>query len=491
MHFTSRYWAGVSLAGVLTVTALLLEQPAPLVGAAGIGTWLLAQQYRFVRQTRETLEGLSVVQTSSRDRVVKGNPFVVVAAVSADHDVSLAVEVTCNPSVSVSGVDADDRRCRLDTGKRSATTTMTGTGTVAGEITYGRPDVRVTDPFGFFEVTTRVGDPLPIQVAARSPRELHIGAGGERLAVGYGEHDTAQLGTGLEPAEIREYSPGDNIRRIDWKATARLNYPHIRKYERKTQRRAALVVDHRIEMGSGPSGGRMLDYAVDVALLFLNDARRNGDPVGLYAIGDKGTTVETGLSAGIDQYNHVRRCLEDLEPTGGSGPEEPAFSTHQTRARQLAAQLSESTQFDDTLRPYVSERAAYVRRTRNRPLFSTVRTHAAPLREATWTVLITDDTDRAEVHDTVKLAQQYGSHVAVFLTPRVLFEDHAVDERDAVSQRYREFENFRQTLMELDGVTAFEVAPGNKLDAVLSVGPAATQGGGQASTGPQSSGGVR
>jgi len=491
MRFTSRYWAGIALAGVLTVTSLLLKRPEPLIGASGIGAWLFAQQYRFLRQTRQTVDSLSVTQTSSRDRVVKGDQFTVTVDVSADHDVPINVAVTCNPSVSVSTIDAPARRCQLEPGEQAATTRMTTAGTVAGEVSFAPPDVTLSDPSRFFEVTVPIGEPLTVQIENRSDRELHVGAGGQRLAAEYGEHDTLQQGAGLEPAEIREYSPGDEIRRIDWKATARYNYPHIRKYERKTQRRTALVVDHRAKMGFGPSDKRMLDHAVDVALLFLTDARRNGDTVGLYAVGDDGLTVETGLSSGEEQYNRLRRSLEELHPTSKSGSGTPAFTAHQGHARRLADRLRGSVSFDWTLRPYVSEHDAYVRRIESRPLFSAVRAHATPLRESTWTVIITDDSDRAELHDTVKLAQQHDGHVAVFLTPRVLFEEHAADERESAYRRYREFEEFRRDLMELDGVTAFEVGPENKLEDVLSVGRAANEGDGQTTAPTQPPGGGR
>jgi uncharacterized protein (DUF58 family) len=474
MRVSSRYWAGVALTGVLTAFALVLQRPVPLIGAAGLGTWLLAHQYRFVRQTRRTVDGLTVEQTSSRERVTKDEPFTVRVAASLDHPSSLDVAVTSRPSVSVTDVGRDERRCRLEPGDQEATTTLTAAGTVAGHITFDYPEATLTDPFGFFGETVTVGHPLDVQVETRAPRDLHVGAGGERLAIGYGEHDTMQLGAGLEPAEIREYAPGDEMRRIDWKATARLNYPHVRKYERKTPRRTTLVVDHRAKMGTGPRGEQMLDYARDVALLFLNNASTHEDPVSLYAVGDEGLTVEEEFGAGLDQYNRLRQRLDDLTPTSDADVGDRAndeLVTHPARARRRAERLSSgTTAFDRTLRPYVAERDAYVRRLETRPLFAAVRSHAADLRQSTWTILLTDDSGRAEVHDAVKLARRGDGHVAVFLTPSVLFEDDARSDPKVAYRRYRDFEQFRRKLSEMDDVTAFEVAPGGRLEAVLSAG---------------------
>lgn len=491
MLATSRYWAGVALAGVLTAYGLLLGRPVPLVGAAGIGAWLLAHQFRFVRQARRTVDALTVDQTSSRERVTKDEPFAVTVEASLDRPSPLDVEVTSKPSVSVTNVDREKHRCRLERGEQTASTTLSATGSVAGQLSFGRPEATLMDPFGLFTETVTVGHTLDVQVETPVPRDLHIGARGERLAIGYGERDTVQLGAGLEPTEVREYSPGDEMRRIDWKATARLNHPHVRKYERKTPRRTALVVDHRANMGTGPQGEQMLDYARDVALLFLNDARMHEDPVSLYAVGDEGLTVEQEFSVGVEQYDRLRRQLGDLTPTAkpdSTDRPRSEFVTHPARARRLADRFAtEATAFERTLRPYVSNHEAYVRRLEARPLFSAVRAHASDLHRSTRTVLVTDDSDRAEVHDAVKLARQGDGHVAVFLTPSVLFEADAFDDREAAYRRYRDFEHFRRKLTELDDVSAFEVAPGARLEAVLGVG---RRRGTSAATEPQA-GGVR
>ena len=471
MRVTSRYWAGVALGGVLTAFALVLGRPVPLVGAAGVGALLLAHQYRFVGQAQRTVNGLSVEQRSSRERVTKDERFTVTVDASLDLPSPLGVEIACEPSVSVSDVSEAERRCRVGPGEREATTTMMASGAVAGQISFDRPEVTLTDPAGLFTETVTVGHSLTVQVEARAPRDLHIGAGGERLAIGYGERDTVQLGAGLEPAEIREYRAGDEVRRVDWKATARLNYPHVREYERKTPRRTALVVDHRSIMATGPRGERMLDYARDVALLFLNDARIHEDPVSLYAMDEEGLTVEAEFGAGIEHYRRLRRQLGELTPSPEARTDvRQAFTTHPARANRLAQRLNGESAFEQTIEPYVSERIAYVRRLADRPLLSVIRTHAADLRQSTWTILVTDDSGRAEVHDAVKLASRGEGHVAVFLTPRVLFEEGSLSDREAAYQRYRDFEDFRRQLTELADVTAFEVGPGARLEALLRVG---------------------
>lgn len=483
MRVSNRYWEIVALAGVLTGFALFIGDPLPLVGATGIGLWLLAHQYRFLTRFKGEINNITVTQSSTRDRVIKDQPFVVSVDVSTDRPAELGAKIASNHPVSVTDVPSDESSCELARGEQGANTAFTATGVVAGQLRFEPPDVTLTDPTGLFMETISLGDPLTVEIEAKPPRDLHVGAGGEQLSFGYGEHSSPQLGEGLEPIEVAEYSPGDELRRIDWKATARLGYPHVRKFERKIPRRISLVVDHRESMRAGPPGQRKIDYARDVALLFLNDARTHNDPIGLSAFGDSGVTVAEEIRADLEHYNRLREQIEQLTPTVSTDQTANAtrnYQMHTAKARHLADQLSDDeSPFASTLRPYVTQRDAYIRRLDSRPLFSTVKAHESTVQQATWTVLITDDTNRAEVHDAVKFARQGDGHVAVFLTPSALFDSETSDDREAAFRRYREFEDFRRILTEMESVTAFEVGPGKRLESLLSArrfGNASTDG---------------
>ena len=51
--------------------------------------------------------------------------------------------------------------------------------------------------------------------------------------------------------EIRKYLPGDDVRNIDWKVTARIRKPHVRVFTEERDRPAILVVDQRMPMFFG------------------------------------------------------------------------------------------------------------------------------------------------------------------------------------------------------------------------------------------------
>src|ERR1700754_2942462 len=70
-----------------------------------------------------------------------------------------------------------------------------------------------------------------------------------------GRFASRMRGRGLNLEEIRDYRPGDDVRSIDGKVTARLRKPHIRVFDEERDRQALLVVDQRLSMffGSGLS----------------------------------------------------------------------------------------------------------------------------------------------------------------------------------------------------------------------------------------------
>ena len=66
-----------------------------------------------------------------------------------------------------------------------------------------------------------------------------------------GRFASRMRGRGLNFEEIRDYRPGDDVRSIDWKVTARLQKPHIRVFNEERDRQTLLVVDQRLSMFFG------------------------------------------------------------------------------------------------------------------------------------------------------------------------------------------------------------------------------------------------
>ncbi len=102
-----------------------------------------------------------------------------------------------------------------------------------------------------------------------------------------GRHASKLRGRGLNFEEIRNYLPGDDIRTIDWKVTARLGEPHIRVYTEERDRPALVVVDQRMSMFFGSVLNLKSVTAAEAAAMAGFAILRAGDRVGGIVFGDR------------------------------------------------------------------------------------------------------------------------------------------------------------------------------------------------------------
>ena len=96
-----------------------------------------------------------------------------------------------------------------------------------------------------------------------------------------GEHLTPQTGSGTELAMIRPYYPGDDVRHIDWMATARLQEPYVRVHVGERALTTWLVLDVSASMAFGTADRRKADVAEGVALAVGHVATRRGNRLGV------------------------------------------------------------------------------------------------------------------------------------------------------------------------------------------------------------------
>lgn len=101
-----------------------------------------------------------------------------------------------------------------------------------------------------------------------------------------GRHNSRLRGRGLSFAELRDYRPGDDIRSIDWKATARLRSPYIRVYSEERERPVLLLVDQRSSMFFGSRRTTKAGAAAEVAALSAWRVLQAKDRVGAILFGD-------------------------------------------------------------------------------------------------------------------------------------------------------------------------------------------------------------
>jgi len=95
-----------------------------------------------------------------------------------------------------------------------------------------------------------------------------------------GRHATRLRGRGLNFEEMRNYLPGDDVRMIDWKATARTGTPYVRVFTEERDRQALLVVDQRMTMYFGTRLNLKSVTAAEAAAIVAFQILEAGDRVG-------------------------------------------------------------------------------------------------------------------------------------------------------------------------------------------------------------------
>jgi uncharacterized protein (DUF58 family) len=100
-----------------------------------------------------------------------------------------------------------------------------------------------------------------------------------------GRHPSPHRGSSVEFSEYRKYVPGDDLRRLDWRAYGRSDRFFVKEFEADTNLRCCLVLDTSGSMGfTGAGGVSKLEYARRLAGTLGHLAMKQGDAVGLSCV---------------------------------------------------------------------------------------------------------------------------------------------------------------------------------------------------------------
>jgi uncharacterized protein (DUF58 family) len=96
-----------------------------------------------------------------------------------------------------------------------------------------------------------------------------------------GEYASAFRGRGIEFADVREYQPGDDVRTIDWKVTARLGNTYVKRHLEERELGLLLVVDASASGAFGSARRTKRELATELAAVLAFAAARSNDRAGL------------------------------------------------------------------------------------------------------------------------------------------------------------------------------------------------------------------
>ena len=102
-----------------------------------------------------------------------------------------------------------------------------------------------------------------------------------------GQYESVFRGRGMQFEEVREYTPGDDVRDIDWNVTARAGKPYIKRYREEREMTVLLAVDMSGSGDFGTVGKSKNELAAELCAVLAFAAIRNNDKVGLLIFTDE------------------------------------------------------------------------------------------------------------------------------------------------------------------------------------------------------------
>lgn len=139
-------------------------------------------------------------------------------------------------------------------------------------------------------------------------RQIQLRTGKVVSDVMAGEYHSVFKGRGMEFEDVREYSPGDDVRNIDWNVTARTNFPHIKNFKEERELTVMLLVDISASSGFGTTGYSKANIIAKICATIAISAIKNNDKIELILFSDK---IENVIPAKKGS-KHVLRIIREL-----------------------------------------------------------------------------------------------------------------------------------------------------------------------------------
>src|SRR5215216_786299 len=118
-------------------------------------------------------------------------------------------------------------------------------------------------------------------------RELEIKSKKLTTDLFTGEYHSAFKGRGMSFKEVREYSPGDDIRFIDWNVSARFGHPFSKIFEEERELTVMLLIDVSASSLFGTTHASKKEIATEIAAVLAFSAVNNGDKIGVIFYSDR------------------------------------------------------------------------------------------------------------------------------------------------------------------------------------------------------------
>jgi uncharacterized protein (DUF58 family) len=142
----------------------------------------------------------------------------------------------------------------------------------------------------------------------RKIKKVHFRTARQVNTMMAGQYRSVFRGSGIEFDEVRQYASGDGVKDIDWKVSARLGKPFVKRFREERELSVMLLVDMSASGNFGTTNSLKRESAAEIAGMLAFIAVRNNDRVGAVLFTDK---VERyiPLKKGV---SHVWRLIREI-----------------------------------------------------------------------------------------------------------------------------------------------------------------------------------
>ncbi len=274
---------GVAAAGLLAPLAFAWPPMLWVMVAAWVG--LVGAAIADFRALRPIVDQLRVSRRLPTN-AARGLPFL--SALTLHNEGNRAVRATLRDVIPPAALQGPEfTQLRVEAGDHETVAAQL-TIPIRGRHRFGPAWVRVLGPLGLLEMQRQIDSTGVVKVLPETYASRETLSQDHRAKLLQLDKLTKARshGAGSEFESLAEYRPGDDPRRIDWRTTARLRRPVIRRYQVERHRDVVIAIDCGRLMGASVGNGTKLDCAVDAALMLARVALQSGDRCGIAVFDD-------------------------------------------------------------------------------------------------------------------------------------------------------------------------------------------------------------
>ncbi|WP_343693440.1 DUF58 domain-containing protein [Chitinophaga sp.] len=178
-----------------------------------------------------------------------------------------------------------------------------------GEYQFGNTNSFIRSPIGLVQrrIVQENGETVSVYPSFLQLRNFELYTFENRTGE-TGVHKKKMIGQSMEFDHIKEYVRGDDVRRVNWKATARRGGLMVNNYVEERSQQIYCVIDKGRAMKMPFEGMTLLDYAINSSLVFSNIALQKGDKAGLVTLMEQQVDVLPASSKKV-QLNKILDTL--------------------------------------------------------------------------------------------------------------------------------------------------------------------------------------